>query len=203
MIYLYDLPEKLNTKSVAIDTETMGLCITRDRLCLIQICDDLGKTYLIHFKEPTFDRSPNLLALLKDENILKIFHYARFDVTVLMYTFKIFIKNIFCTKIASRLSRTYTNKHSLKELCKEILNIELNKDEQTSYWGSDSLNEKQINYARNDVLYLHSLKDKLLQMNQKENRTDLLNACNTFLPFRAQMDILAGENFDVFPYKNQ
>lgn len=201
MLYLYDIPEKLNVKSIAIDTESMGLSIHKDRLCLVQLCDESGKTYLIHFKEPIFDNSPNLVSLLSDEKIIKIFHYGRFDIAMLMNSFNIFIKNVFCTKIASRIARSYTNKHGLKDVCKELLNIELNKDEQTSYWGNTTLTKSQCDYARNDVIHLHAIKDKLFDMIIREKRYDLLKACLDFLPYRAHMDIIGGESFDVFPYK--
>ncbi len=195
---LYHLND--NISSIAIDTEAMGLSLHRDRLCLVQIYTNDSQTYLIHFPKPIFDKSPNLKHVLTNPQILKIFHYGRFDMAILMKSFDIKIHHVFCTKIASRLARTFTDKHSLKDLCKELLNVELQKNEQTSDWGGN-LNHKQLKYASNDVIYLQQIKDILQKMLIRENRLDMAQACFDFLTTRAYMDIVAGENFDVFPYK--
>jgi len=201
LFFEYDISMILNDiSSVAIDTEAMGLSLHRDRLCLVQLHKNDDVTYLIHFPKPIFDQSPNLKNILKNPKILKIFHYGRFDMAILMKSFDTKINNVFCTKIASRLARTFTDKHSLKDLCKELLKVNIEKNEQTSDWGGE-LNQKQLKYAVNDVLYLHQIKDLLQKMLEREDRLDIAQACFDFLPTRAYMDIVAGENFDVFPYK--
>jgi ribonuclease D len=201
LFFEYDIPMILDDiSSVAIDTEAMGLSLHRDRLCLVQLHKNDGATYLIHFPKPIFDQSPNLKNILKNPKILKIFHYGRFDMAILIKSFDTKINNVFCTKIASRLARTFTDKHSLKDLCKELLKVNIEKNEQTSDWGGE-LNQKQLKYAVNDVLYLHQIKDLLQKMLEREDRLDIAQACFDFLPTRAYMDIVAGENFDVFPYK--
>lgn len=196
----YDLPDDFLPQSVAIDTEAMGLKNYRDRLCLVQLCDDQGNVHLIHFPTPSFNNSPNLLKLLQDKNILKIFHYARFDVALLSYSFNIQINSIYCTKIASKLVRTYTNRHGLKDLCKELLGIELSKQEQTSDWGREKLTPSQKEYATSDVLYLHDLKNKLDSLLKREKREEIANACFQFLPTRTWFDLKAGETYDIFSY---
>jgi ribonuclease D len=200
--YTYDLPENIDFDgSVAVDTEAMGLKPHRDRLCLVQLCDNLGNCYLVHFPKPIFNQSPNLKKMFSDENILKIFHFARFDVSVIKKHLEVDMKNLYCTKIASFLSRTFSSKHSLKDLCKELLNVELSKQEQDSDWGSETINENQKKYAISDVLHLHNLKLKLDEMLTRENRMELAKACFNFLPSRSNLDLIAGENFDVFAHK--
>lgn len=200
--YLYDLPDEVKFKaSVAIDTETMGLKLHRDRLCLVQLSGGDGECHLVQFPKPDFTKSYNLKKLLQDKAILKIFHYARFDVAALMHSFNIEISNLYCTKIASFLTRTASNKHSLKDLCKELLNIELNKQEQTSDWGDKKLTPEQMKYAATDVLHLHHIKQKLDTLLVREKRMELAQACFQFLPFRARIDLLAGEDFDIFSHK--
>lgn len=194
-----DLPDSVSfSKSVSIDTEAMGLLLRRDRLCLVQICMD-EKTHLIQV-DPKI-RPKNLIHLLEDDSILKIFHYARFDMTLLMHTFDIDVNNVYCTKIASKLCRTYTNKHGLKDLCKDLLNIELSKEEQTSDWGADFLTDNQKKYAATDVIYLSALRAKLDDMLDREHRSDLAQSCFNFLKTRAKLDILSGEQFDIFSHK--
>lgn len=176
----------LNSESVAIDTETTGLNIIRDRLCLVQLCFGQDDCYLIKVTDRLCgDKFRNLKALLLNDSVQKIFHFARFDVSILRKFFDIEIKNIFCTKIASRLVRTYTWKHGLKDLCKELLSIDLSKEEQTSYWGAEIITESQLQYAAHDVYYLHKLRDILQQMLEREHRTRLAEKS-----FEALLDII-------------
>ncbi|MDR3285504.1 MAG: ribonuclease H-like domain-containing protein [Holosporales bacterium] len=202
-LYTFDIPDEIDLgKSVAIDTETMGLNHNRDRLCLVQISAGDGYCSLVHFPEPTFSKSKNLKKMFEDDSVEKIFHYGRFDLAVLMKSFNINISNVYCTKIASKLVRTYTNGHSLRALCKELLDIDLNKTSQTSDWGASTLSLDQINYACFDVLYLHNLKKKLDALLAREGRSDLAKACFEFLPYRAKLDLLASEEFDIFAHSS-
>lgn len=201
-LHSYDLPTNVIFKdSVAIDTEAMGLKNHRDRLCVVQLSAGDEECHLIHFPEPRFDQAVHLKKVLADKALLKIFHYARFDVGILSHTFQNPIENIYCTKIASRLVRTYTNRHSLKDLCKELLGIELSKQEQTSDWGNPTLSQEQLKYAATDVLHLHKLKQKLDVLLEREKRQNLAQACFNFLPYRTYLDLTAGENFDIFNYQ--
>lgn len=171
-----DLPDLcLDRPSVAIDTETMGLNIMRDRLCLVQLCFDNGECYVVRIAPDGV--YPNLRRLLLDDGVLKIFHFARFDVAVLDKFFGILIGNIFCTKIASRLARTYTQKHGLKDLCHELLGVDLSKEQQTSYWGARDLTPEQLRYATGDVLYLHQLREILVDRLEVEGRMELALSC--------------------------
>lgn len=192
-----DLPDHLVfQESVAIDTEAMGLHPARDRLCLIQLSKGDGECHLVQF-----DRSyeaPNLKSLLTDPQVLKIFHYARFDVAILSYYLKINIDNIYCTKIASKLSRTFTDKHSLRDLCRDLLSIDISKEQQTSDWGAPTLKIEQQEYAATDVLYLHNLKDKLDQLLKREGRTTLATECFKFLPTCTALDLLGYEDLGIF-----
>ncbi len=200
-LHEYDLPEDITFgKTVAIDTEAMGLNQHRDRLCLVQLTFDGINVHLIHFPEANFSKSPNLKRLLTSET-QKIFHFARFDVAILQYSLNCRAKNIYCTKIASHLVRTFTSKHGLKDLCKELLGIEVSKQEQTSDWGVKTLNKDQIRYAATDVVHLHSLKLKLDAMLTRENRHHLANATFEYLPFRAELDLLYGQKGDIMAYK--
>lgn len=202
--HTYDLPDHITfNTSVAIDTEAMGLKNYRDRLCLVQLSQGDGECHLIHFPEPYFHASHNLKKLLTNSSVQKIFHYARFDVAILMHTFQLNLQNIYCTKIASKLSRTYCHRHGLKDLCKELLNIDLSKQEQTSDWGAEILSPDQIKYAATDVLHLHKLKEKLDSLLERENRREIAQACFDFLPYRAQMDLWGGEAYDVLSYSSQ
>lgn len=178
MIYLYeeDIPLSLNLgKVIAIDTETLGLDIERDRLCLIQMSSGDGNAHIIKYDPKKM--YPNLKKMLSDASIQKIFHFARFDLAILNYTFGINIGNIYCTKIASKIARTYTDKHGLKNLCKDLLGIELDKEEQCSYWAGTELSKEQVTYAANDVLHLHSLKNILDKMLNEEGRLEYANVC--------------------------
>jgi ribonuclease D len=187
-------------KSIAIDTETMGLELSRDRLCLLQLKDESNTIHLIQFERGKYN-CPNLKQVLKNKEINKIFHYARFDVLAIYTYLGVLCENIFCTKIASKLARTYTNKHGLKELCKEFLNVELQKEQQSSNWGASEINNKQQAYAADDVLYLHELKEKLTTMLKQENRLSIAMSCFNFLPTRAVLDALRfNEDNDIFKH---
>ena len=186
--------------NVAIDTEAMGLDPARDRLCLIQIFDGETDCHMVQFENLNTD-SPNLIKLLNDENIQKIFHYARFDMAALKHALKIDVKNVYCTKIASKIARTYTNNHGLKDLCKELLGVEISKKQQSSDWGSSNLSKEQIAYAANDVIYLHKIKNKLDEMLVREDRQLLVDACLSFLPTRVDLDLSGWEN-DIFSHSS-
>ena len=195
-----DLPRNIKfTKSVAIDTETMGLNPLRDRLCLIQLSDGNGICHLVKFKSKP-PKPKNLITILKNKNILKIFHFARFDVAFLKHAFKIDINNIYCTKIASKLARTFTDKHGYKDLCKELLDVQISKSEQTTDWGKSKLTSKQKKYAATDVLYLHKIKDKLNEILMRENRLKLSEACFEFIKFRTNLDLEGWNNQDIFSH---
>lgn len=201
-IYLhsYDLPNglSLENKAIAIDTEAMGLNNIRDRLCTIQLCDGNGDAHVVHFPTPKFD-CPNLKNLLTNSHTTKIFHFARFDVAIIQHSLQIDLENIFCTKIASRLVRTYTDSHGLKALCDELLNVRLSKNERTSDWGAEKLSQEQVNYAANDVLHLHKLMKILKSKLQREKRLDIAKACFDFIPTRAKLDVL-GWGEEVLSY---
>tara|TARA_B100001093_G_scaffold276093_1_gene263864 strand:- start:1292 stop:1906 length:615 start_codon:yes stop_codon:yes gene_type:complete len=185
---------------VAIDTEAMGLDPARDRLCLIQIFDGKNDCHIVQLENSNTD-SPNLIKLLNDEKIQKIFHYARFDMAALKHALKIDVKNVYCTKIASKIARTYTNNHGLKDLCKELLSIEISKKQQSSDWGNSNLSKEQIAYAANDVIYLHQIKNKLDEMLVREDRELLVDACLSFLPTRVDLDLRGWEN-DIFSHSS-
>jgi len=198
-IYKNDLPTDLVFgTSVAIDTETMGLNIDRDRLCLIQLSFGDGNAHLVQLTDGNFN-APNLKKLLSDESILKLFHFGRFDIAMIYKHLGVLCKNVYCTKIASKIVRTNTDRHGLKELCRVLLEVDLNKEQQTSDWGSDNYSAEQINYAANDVLYLHRLREKLNILAVREGRADLVKGCCDFLPFRAKLDV-AGFIDDVFAH---
>ena len=201
--YLYknDIPKSLNIKnSVAIDTETMGLNPMRDRLCLVQLSTGNNICHIVQYNKQKKIKSPNLVKILKNKKILKIFHYARFDIAILNHNLNTQINSIYCTKIASKISRTFTDKHGLKDLCKELLNVEISKLQQTSYWGTEKLTKEQIKYAATDVIYLHKIKKILDKMLKTENRTDLANACFNFINYRAKLDLLGWNNIDIFSH---
>ena len=195
--YENDLPGNVDLGNiVAIDTETMGLNPARDRLCLVQLSSGNGTCHLVKILDLR-KKPKNLINLLKNNNITKIFHYARFDVAVLKHTFKIEIKNIYCTKIASKLVRTYTDKHGYKDLCKELLNETISKVEQSSDWGGKLSKDQKI-YAATDVLHLHELKNKLDIMLARENRTKIAKACFEFLRHRTDLDLYGWHDVDIF-----
>lgn len=195
-----DLPHDITfTESIAIDTETLGLSLQRDRLCLVQISDKDGNCYLIHFKEQNYN-APNLTKILQDPNILKIFHFARFDIAMLYKHLGVMTHPIVCTKIASKLVRTYSDKHGLAALCRELLQVDLSKAQQSSYWGADTLTEDQKRYAAHDVIYLHKIYQKLFNMLEREKRLDLAQKCFDFLPTRVLLDIKGFDREDFFSH---
>ena len=200
-LYKNDLDDGIVFRgNVAIDTEAMGLDPARDRLCLIQIFDGETDCHMVQFENSNTE-SPNLIKLLNDENIQKIFHYARFDMAALKHALKIDVKNVYCTKIASKIARTYTNNHGLKDLCKELLGVEISKKQQSSDWGNSNLSKEQIAYAANDVIYLHQIKNKLDEMLIREDRQLLVDACLSFLPTRVELDLRGWEN-DIFSHSS-
>ncbi|MCC7016414.1 MAG: ribonuclease D [Rhodospirillales bacterium] len=195
-----DLPKGLDfDRAVAVDCESQGLHPHRDRLCMVQLSAGDGNAHLVHFPEPEFD-APNLKALLADKRIAKIFHYARFDVGIIRKYLGVMATPIYCTKIASRLVRTYTDRHGLKDLCKELLGVELSKEQQSSDWASEKLGPAQISYAAADVLYLHALKERLDAMLAREDRVELAQSCFAFLPVRVELDLAGFEAEDLFAH---
>ena len=195
-----DLPDLSRyTDSVAIDTETMGLNPHRDRLCVVQMSNGDGTADVIQIPKGHTD-SPNLKALLANPGITKIFHFARFDMAVLKHSLGVMPWPVYCTKIASRLARTFTDRHGLKDLAKELLGIELSKQQQSSDWGADQLTQEQLNYAASDVLYLHALKEKLEAMLVREGRQGLAQACFAFLPTRVELDLKGWPDLDPFAH---
>jgi ribonuclease D len=195
-----DLPDLSRyTGAVAIDTETMGLNPHRDRLCVVQLSPGDGSADVVQIPKGHTD-APNLKALLANPEITKIFHFARFDVAVLYQTFGVMTGPIYCTKIASRLVRTYTDRHGLKDLVREVLNVDLSKQQQSSDWGSDSLTEPQLAYAASDVLHLHGLRERLDAMLVREGRYQLAKACFDFLPTRALLDLQGWAEEDIFAH---
>jgi ribonuclease D len=203
-VYLHeeDLPADVRFADgpIAVDTEAMGLMPGRDRLCLVQLADGKGSEHLVHFSRGSDYSAPNLKALLSDSNRLKLYHFARFDVGIMQAYLGIMAAPLYCTRTASRLVRTYTDRHGLKDLVKELLNVDLSKQQQTSDWGSDELSDAQREYAASDVRYLHALKDKLDERLVRENRTALAQACFDFLPARALLDLAGWPEQDIFAH---
>ena len=197
-----DLPEEVIFADgpIAIDTEAMGLIPGRDRLCLVQLSDGKGDEHLVRFGRGSDYAAPRLKALLADSNRLKIYHFARFDIGIMQAYLGIMAAPLYCTRTASRLVRTYTDRHGLKELVKELLNVDVSKQQQTSDWGADELSDAQRDYAASDVRYLHQLKDKLDQRLQREDRTALAQACFDFLPTRALLDLAGWPEQDIFAH---
>ena len=185
---------------IAVDTEAMGLVAGRDRLCLVQLSDGKGDEHLVRFKRGSDYSAPNLKALLSDQNRLKLYHFARFDVGLMQAYLGILAAPLYCTRTASRLIRTYTDRHGLKDLVKELLNIDLSKAQQTSDWGADEINDAQRDYAASDVRYLHALKEKLDERLQREDRVALAQACFEFIPTRALLDIAGWPEQDIFAH---
>ncbi len=195
-----DLPDLAHyRKSVAIDTETMGLAPHRDRLCVVQLSPGDGSADVVQIPVGARD-APNIKRLLTDPAILKIFHFARFDIAVLYKAFGVMASPIFCTKIASRLSRTYSDKHGLKDAARDLLGIDLSKQQQLSDWGAEKLSEAQIAYAASDVLHLHALKERLDVLLVREGRADLAQSCFRFLPDRARLDLAGWSAEDIFSH---
>lgn len=195
-----DLPEGLAfPNGVAVDTETMGLRPERDRLCLVQLSAGDGDAHLVHFRRGQYD-APRLKALLADPQVLKLFHYGRFDIAVSAAYLGVLPAPVYCTKIASKLTRTFTDRHSLKELCRDLLGVELSKQQQTSDWGAPTLSEDQQAYAASDVLHLHALKTRLDRLLDREGRSELAEACFAFLPTRARLDLVGWQDEDIFAH---
>ena len=198
--YQNDIPAGLNFgNSIAIDTETQGLLLQRDRLCLIQLSDGNGDAHLVQFKANQFE-APNLRKVLNDPRSVKIFHFARFDIAAIKAYLGITCSPVFCTRIASRLTRTYTEKHGLKDICAELLGIEISKQQQQSDWANAELTNEQQEYAASDVLYLHQLMKILNDRLIRENRADIAQACFDFLPFQAELDLVGWGNVDIFAH---
>ena len=199
-LYKNDLPDGLDLGPiVAIDCETMGLHPHRDRLCVVQMSSGDGHAHLVQVAQGQIE-APNLCAMLTDPNVLKLFHFGRFDIAALQNTFGALTAPVYCTKIASRLVRTYTDRHGLKNLLQELLNEDISKQQQSSDWGADTLTKAQIDYAASDVLHLHKLRDKLDEMLAREGRDELAQACFRFLPTRALLDLEGWPETDIFAH---
>ena len=199
-LYQGDLPDGLDLGSlIAIDTETLGLNPHRDRLCLAQLSAGDGVCHAVQFAAGKYE-APNLRKLLADHRVTKLFHFARFDIAMFRQYLGVECKPVYCTKIASKLVRTYTDKHGLKDLVRELLNVDLSKEQQSSDWGASELSEKQLAYAANDVAYLHQLKTVLDAMLAREGRTELAKACFDFLPTRALLDLQGWAEEDIFAH---
>ena len=195
-----DLPDLSRYgSSVAVDTEAMGLKPHRDRLCVVQLSPGDGSADVVRIAQGQKE-APNLVRLLTDPSVLKIFHYARFDVALLRRSFGVIAGPLWCTKIASRLARTYTDRHGLKDISRDVLGLELSKQQQSSDWGADKLTEAQVDYAASDVLHLHALKEALEARLRREGRLELAEACFRFLPVRAELDLLGWEDEDIFSH---
>ncbi len=195
-----DLPDGLDLgPSVAIDTETMGLNPHRDRLCLVQLSSGDGNAHLVQIAKGQRE-APNLCRMLTDPSVLKLFHFGRFDIAALLNAFGVMTTPVYCTKIASKLIRTYTDRHGLKYLLQELLEVDISKQQQTSDWGAETLTDAQMAYAASDVLYLHRLKVELDKRLEREGRTDVAQACFDFLPTRAQLDLTGWPELDIFAH---
>ncbi|MGN6767787.1 MAG: ribonuclease D [Rhizobiaceae bacterium] len=196
-----DLPDlsRYDVDAVAIDTETLGLNPHRDRLCVVQISPGDGSADVIQIAQGQ-RKAPNLAAILRNRRITKLFHYGRFDIAVLYHAFGVMAEPVFCTKIASRLTRTYTDRHGLKDLCSELIGVSLSKVQQSSDWAADTLSPEQLEYAASDVLYLHQLRDKLAQRLARESRVKEAEACFRFLPTRAKLDLMGWAEADIFAH---
>jgi ribonuclease D len=195
-----DLPSDIAfAGSVAIDTEAMGLHPHRDRLCLVQLSAGDGVCHLVQFAPGQYD-APNLRALLADPALLKLFHFGRFDIALMKRYLGVLAAPVYCTKIASKLARTFTDRHGLKDLCKELLGVDLSKQQQSSDWGAEELGDEQLRYAASDVLHLHALRARLDVMLAREGRTELAAACFEFLPVRAELDLAGWAEQDIFEH---
>lgn len=195
-----DLPPGLDFgASIAIDSETMGLRLQRDRLCVVQLSAGDGTVHVVHFPDRDYS-APNLRKVLADPKVTKIFHFARFDLAMIQRHFDIVCRPVYCTRTASKLVRTNTERHGLKDLCAELLGVELSKQQQTSDWGAGTLSQQQLDYAASDVLYLHRLRAKMDELLAREGRAALAQACFDFLPDRAALDLAGWEEEDIFAH---
>lgn len=197
-----DLPDGVlaGTSALAVDTETMGLITPRDRLCVVQISDGTGDEHLVRFNPGSTYEAPNLTAILSDPDRVKIYHFGRFDLAAIQYYLGVTAGPVFCTKIASKLVRTYTDRHGLKNLVEELLGESISKQQQSSDWGGPVLSDAQRDYAASDVRYLHRLRDELTLRLEREGRTEIAEACFTFLPTRAALDIVGWAESDIFSH---
>lgn len=199
-VHKNDIPADLDFgDAVAVDSETMGLNYHRDRLCVVQLSDGNGDAHLVQFDKDTYD-APNLKALLENDKVMKIFHFARFDIAMFQKYLGVQTNNIFCTKIASKLIRTYTDRHGLKDLCRDLIGVDISKAQQCSDWGAEELTPEQEKYAASDVLYLHLLRDRLIEILEREERKDIAYECFAFLNTRAQLDLLGWDDPDIFAH---
>jgi len=199
-LYHGDLPDNLDLGPVvAIDCETMGLNPHRDRLCLVQMSSGDGDAHLVQMALGQ-DQAPNLCRMLEDPKVLKLFHFGRFDIAALYHAFGALTAPVYCTKIASKLTRTYTDRHGLKNLLQELLSVDISKQQQSSDWGADELSDAQMDYAASDVLYLHQLRDALNIRLAREGRTEIAQRCFDFLPTRAQLDLAGWPEIDIFAH---
>ncbi len=195
-----DLPAGLTfANGVAVDCEAMGLNHTRDALCVVQLSSGDGDAHVVQLDRTTYD-CPNLKKLLEDRSVQKIFHFARFDVAMILKHLNIYAQPVFCTKIASKLVRTYTDRHGLKDVVKEFLNIDLSKQQQSSDWGAEKLSDAQLAYAAADVLHLHAVRDRLEEMLKREGRSQVAQSCFAFLPVRAALDLAGWQDVDIFAH---
>jgi ribonuclease D len=195
-----DLPQDVSLGNVvAIDTEAMGLNPHRDRLCLVQLSAGDGVCHLVQFAVGQYD-APNLKRLLADPAVLKLFHFGRFDIALMQHYLGVAAAPVYCTKIASKLTRTFTDRHGLKDLCKDLIGVELSKQQQSSDWGAEDLTDEQLRYAASDVLHLHALRAKLDDMLAREGRTEMAAACFAFLPIRAELDLAGWPEQDIFEH---
>lgn len=197
----HDLPDLANydVDAIAIDTETLGLNPHRDRLCVVQISPGDGTADVIQIAKGQ-KKAPNLVSLLRNRKITKLFHFGRFDLAVLYQSFGVMPQPVFCTKIASRLTRTYTDRHGLKDICSELLGVSLSKVQQSSDWAAETLSQEQLEYAASDVLYLHQLRNKLVERLEREGRAKEADACFRFLPTRAKLDLMGWDEEDIFAH---
>lgn len=199
-LYKRDLPDGLDLGPVvAIDTETMGLNPHRDRLCVVQLSSGDGNAHIVHIEKGQTE-APNLVAMLANPDVLKLFHFARFDIAALLKAFGVLTAPVYCTKIASKLVRTYTDRHGLKVLLDEMLHVDVSKQQQQSDWGARELTEAQLDYAASDVLYLHRLREKLDARLEREGRGEVARACFDFLPHRARLDLMGWPEIDIFAH---
>lgn len=199
-LHISDLPDGLDLGSkVAIDCETMGLNPHRDRLCVVQLSGGDGDAHIVQIKKGQ-TAAPNLQALLADPSVLKLFHFGRFDIAAMLHAFGTITAPVYCTKIASRLVRTYTDRHGLKNLLQELLDVDISKQQQMSDWGAENLSDAQLEYAASDVLYLHRLREALNARLQREGRMEMAQACFDFLPMRAQLDLEGWPETDIFAH---
>lgn len=195
-----DLPADVKFDGdIAVDTEAMGLNNLRDRLCVVQLSDGKGDAHVVQIDPKNF-KAPNLVKLMEDKSRVKLFHFARFDVAILRHYLGAKVSPVYCTKIASKLCRTYTDRHGFKDLCKELIGIDISKQQQSSDWGAETLTDDQVSYAASDVLYLHQFREKLDVMLKREGRAELAAECFRFLPARAELDLAGWPETDIFSH---